>query len=137
MSSNWVHALDSLAASGVLDYDVPAYLLDQPARYVGHPAYTDLPMTDISLLPPGTKLKDLPKVDEFNNSNSQSIVQPKKWKKWAFLGAIGTAIGGFILARKGKLKLPSKSTFKNIGTTAWNFIKKPFQWIANKFKRTP
>ena len=69
MSSNWVSALDNLAAGGVIDFDAPAYLLNQPARYVGHPKFSELPMTEISLLPDGVKLKDLPNVDEFNNSN--------------------------------------------------------------------
>ena len=72
MYSNWVNVLDNLAAGGVIDFDAPAYLLDQPARYVGHPKFAEV-----------------------------------------------------------------KTTLKNIGSKAWNFIKKPFVWIANKFNKTP
>ena len=44
MYSNWVNVLDNLAAGGVIDFGAPAYLLDQPARYVGHPKFADLPL---------------------------------------------------------------------------------------------
>lgn len=135
MALNWVFALDSLAANGVIDYDAPAYILDQPARYVGNPSMTDLPMTDISLLPPGTKLKDIPNIDEYENSNKKGLVQPKRWKKWAFasvllLGAVG------IIFRK-KLSALNMKNIKAFASTAWNYIKKPFQGIGAKFKKTP
>lgn len=144
MSSNWAYSLDSLAAGGVIDFDATAYILDKPARFVGNPQMEDLPMTDISLLPEGTKLKDLPPVDSYND---KSLVQNPGWKKWAF-GAIAAAgIGGALYAlTKGKLKMPGmkninmqniKTFAKNTGSTVLNTIKKPFVWVANKFKKTP
>lgn len=157
MSSNWVNALDNLAAGGVIDFDAPAYLLDKPARYVGHPKFSELPMTEISLLPDGVKLKDLPNVDEFNNSNKNLVVNPS-WKKRVFgvlaaAGAITLAVLGFKKFGLGKLfgkakKVPKPtpkpsgkkakgfvSVLKNFGKKVWNFIKAPFVWVAGKFKK--
>ncbi|MBD5401504.1 hypothetical protein HDR58_01705 [bacterium] len=138
MSSNWVVALDGLAAGGVIDFDAPAYLLDKEARYVGHPKFVDLPMTDISLLPEGTKIKEQPKADGFVDKDGK--VQNPKWKKWAFLGLIAAGIGTIVLGRMGKLskiQKPDLATVKKWATTAFDYIKKPFQWIASKFKKTP
>ena len=80
MSSNWVSNLDMLAAGGVIDFDAAAYLLDQPARFVGNPRLENLPLENPSLLPEGTKLKDLPKTDEFNNSGKKVTENPS-WEK--------------------------------------------------------
>lgn len=136
MNSDWVYPLDMCASAGILDYDAAADILDQPARYVGNPKFENIPQ----LLPEGTKLKDQPKTDEFGNPSN--IVQNPSWKKWLF-GAIATlGIGALAFAGfKGKLKLPNmtkvKGFLKNAGTTVLNYIKKPFVWIANKFKKTP
>lgn len=146
MSENWVTALDGLAAGGVIDFDAPAYLLNQPARYVGHPQLAELPMTNISLLPEGTKIKPLPKKDEFQHSNG-NLVQNPKWKKVlagivVAGGVVATAIG--ILAHRGKIdlskfkskiKMPKMSGLKSAGKTVLDYIKKPFQFIASKFKK--
>ncbi len=147
MSSDWILALDSLASGGVIDFDAPAYLLDKPARYVGHPHLEHLP-NEISLLPEGTKMKEQPKHDNFHHQE-EGMVQNPAWKKWT-LGAIITAlIGGTVgavLLKKGKfklsknLKLPDmtkiKTSMKNLAKTTWTYIKKPFIWIGNKFKKT-
>lgn len=150
MSSNWVSNLDMLAAGGVIDFDAAAYLLDQPARFVGNPRLENLPLENPSLLPEGTKLKDLPKTDEFNNSGKKVAENPS-WKKWTF-GAIAAAIiaGGIFALSKGKIKMPKftskikmpdmtkfKTTMKNIGTKTLGYIKQPFIWIASKFKKKP
>lgn len=159
MFGNWVNSLDSLAAGGVIDFDAPAYLLDQPARYVGHPKFSELPMTELSLLPEGVKLKDLPRVDEFNNSNKNLVTNPS-WKKRVFgllagAGAIALAVLGFKKFGLGKLfgkgkkviktKLKPKpsgkkaknitSGLKNFGKKVWSYIKTPFTWIGGKFKK--
>ena len=137
MSSNWAYSLDSLAAGGVIDFDATAYILDKPARFVGNPRMEDLPITDLSLLPEGTKLKELPQFDSYND---KKLVQNPGWKKWAFGTIAAAGIGGAIYAlTKGKIKIPKVNTqsLKNIATTTMNYIKKPFVWIANKFKKTP
>lgn len=137
MSSNWGYSLDSLAAGGVIDFDATAYILDKPARFVGNPKFEDLPMTDLSLLPEGVKLKDLPEVDNYNN---KSLVHNPDWKKWTFGALAAAGIGGALYAlTKGKLKIPKLNMqgIKNLATTTWNYIKKPFVWIANKLKKTP
>lgn len=150
MSSNWVSNLDMLAAGGVIDFDAAAYLLDQPSRFVGNPRLENLPLENPSLLPQGTKLKDIPQTDEFNNSSKQPVNNPS-WKKWTF-GAILTGLiaAGVFTLTKGKIKMPKalskiklpdmskfKTTLKNLGTKTWGYIKQPFVWIANKFKKTP
>lgn len=73
MSSNWVSNLDMLAAGGVVDFDAAAYLLDQPARYVGNPQIEGLPLENPSLLPQGVKLKDVPQMDEYSGSNKNRL----------------------------------------------------------------
>lgn len=144
MYSNWVSDLDMLASSGVINFDAPAYLLDQPARYVGNPNFESLPMTNPSLLPEGTKMKDQPKSDGFNNAD-KNLIQNPSWKKWTF-GAIAAAAvaGGIYAVSKGKIKIPNFKNFsmakagtaiKNFGTKAIDYIKKPFIWIANKCKK--
>lgn len=143
MSSNWIAALDACAAGGVLDFDAASYVLDQPARFVGHPDFNTMP----TLLPPGTKPQGDLKTDEYNNSN---VVKNPAWKKWAFGALVTTLVGGGILAglvSKGKIKMPKslkmpdmtnfKQSMKNFGTTVLDYIKKPFIWIGNKFKKTP
>lgn len=148
MSSDWILALDSLASGGVIDFDAPAYLLDQPARYVGHPSMEKLP-NEISLLPEGTKMKEQPKHDGFHHPD-EGMVQTPAWKKWTF-GAILTALiggaAGAILLKKGKIKLPKnikmpdmtkfKASMKNAGSIILKYIKMPFVWIGSKFKKTP
>lgn len=146
MSENWVTALDGLAAGGVIDFDAPAYLLNQPSRYVGHPQLAELPMTNITLLPEGTKIKPLPKEDEFQHSDG-NLVQNPKWKKvltsLLVVGGIGATVVGILAHRgkidlskiKSKIKMPKMSGVKNAGKTVLNYIKKPFQFIASKFKK--
>ncbi len=148
MSSDWILALDSLASGGVIDFDAPAYLLDQPARYVGHPQLEHLP-NEISLLPKGTKMKEQPTQDGFHKPDSAMVSNPS-WKKWALGGILTAIIGtgiGAILLRKGKIHLPKNlkmpslknigTSLKNFGSTVFKYIKKPFVWIGNKFRKTP
>ena len=118
MSSNWVSNLDMLAAGGVVDFDAAAYLLDQPARYVGNPQIEGLPLENPSLLPQGVKLKDVPQMDEYSGSNKKPSASTS-WKKWAFGGLVTTLIGAGAFAL----------------FTALNYIKKPFTWIASKIKK--
>ncbi len=143
MSSNWIAALDACAAGGVLDYDAASDILGQPARFVGNPDFNTMP----ALLPPGTKLQGNPKTDEYTNSN---VVKNPSWKKWTFAAITTALVGGGILARlvsKGKINMPKnikmpdmaklKTHVKNFGTTTLNYLKKPFIWIGNKFKKKP
>lgn len=130
MNSDWVYPLDMCASAGILDYDAAADITGQPARYVGNPKFEDIP----TLLPEGTKLKDQPKTDEFGNPSN--VIQNPGWKKWLFGAIAAVGIGALAFAGfKGKLKIPA--SVKNAGTTVLNYIKKPFVWITNKFKRTP
>lgn len=139
MSIDWVYPLDVCAANGILDYDAAADILDQPARFVGNPKLQDLPPINIALLPEGTKMKEQPKSDEFEKPNNDLVKNPG-WKKWLFGGLTATAVAigtVAILAKKGKIKLPDMTKLKSFGTKVWNFIKKPFVYIASKFKKTP
>lgn len=139
MAMDWVYALDVCAANGILDYDAPADILGEKARYVGHPDINTVPTIPSALLPSGTKLPDMPESDEFiNPKKNDNLVENPAWKKWLF--GIGTAvvIGGTILGTlisKGKIKIPSN--IKNLGQNIWNGIKKPFTWIASKFRKAP
>lgn len=162
MSSNWVTALDNLAASGVIDFDAPAYLLGQKPRYIGNPSLGELPLTSPMYLPEGVKMKDIPQSDLYEQSKSHDLVHNPSWKKWLFAGvaALGAVlIGGAIIAGKGKvsagikniknslsnIKMPKLKTpkfLKGIGTkvssflkTVWTYIKKPFQYIASKIRK--
>ncbi|MDY6310594.1 MAG: hypothetical protein SPL73_08730 [Cyanobacteriota bacterium] len=137
---NWVNALDWCAASGVIDYDAPAFILGQNPRYVGHPVPEQIPMHNISLLPPNIKLKDVPDTDTFENSDGKLVHNPL-WKKILF-GAIAVAgvIGGGIgLSKLKKVKMPKismpKLNIKNHLTKVWNFIKKPFTFIKTKLAK--
>lgn len=144
MSSNWVSNLDMLAAGGVIDFDAAAYLLDQPARYVGNPQIEGLPLENPSLLPQGVKLKDVPQIDEYSGSNKKPSASTS-WKKWTFGGLVTTLIGaGAFALFKGKIPFLGKiasgaskitSSAKGLGATALNYIKKPFTWIASKIKK--
>ena len=102
-------------------------------------------------MPDNVKLKDAPKSDEFNSPSNGNIVQPPKWKKWLFGGIVAAGIGALAFAGfKGKLKMPKflskikmpdmtkvKNFLKNTGSTIVNYVKKPFVWLVNKFKKTP
>ncbi len=137
MALDWVYALDMCAAHGILNYDAPADILGQDARYVGHPNFETLPMTPTALLPEGTKLPAMPQTDEFV-PQSNNLIENPSWKKWLFGIGAAVAIGGSILTAlvsKGKIKIPAG--VKNLGTKAWNAVKAPFVWIASKFKKTP
>ena len=105
MSSNWIGALDGLAAGGVIDFDAPAFILDQKPRYMGHPQFERLPL-EPDLLPPGVKLKDVPQFDEF--SKDDKLVQNPRWKKWLFGGLLvsGLAGLGIAIARGKGIKMP-------------------------------
>ena len=147
MSSNWVMALDNLAASGVIDFDAPAYLLGQQPRYVGHPSLGELPLTSPMYLPDGVKMKDIPQNDLYQQSKSSDLVHNPKWKKWLFAGVavLGTIlVGATILKGKGKIskginkisniKMPKIKTPKFL-KTAFEYVKKPFKYIAGKIHK--
>ena len=109
--SNWVHAMDSLAAGGVIDFDAPAFLLDRNPRYVGNPRLDSLPL-EYPIYPEGqVSLNNLPPVDEFKKEEKGlNLVENPSWKKWLFGGFIATAIGyGIYLLTKGKIK-PNAAT---------------------------
>lgn len=131
MSLDWVYPLDMCASAGILDYDAPASLLEQNPRYVGSPKFEEIPT---ELLEKDIKIKQPPVNDEFNNSNS--LVQNPSWKKWLFGGlAIGALGAGIFALSKGKIKLPDMTKVKAFGTKVLDFMKKPFVYIANKFKK--
>ena len=126
MSSNWIGALDGLAAGGVIDFDAAAFLLDQKPRYIGHPQLERLPL-EPDLLPPGVKLRDVPQFDEF--SKEDNLVQNPAWKKWLFGGVVGSAVAAIALAiaTKGKslkwLRVNSKIIGKKIKNFDWKSLK--------------
>lgn len=145
MDLNWVNTLDMLAAGGVIDFDAPAYLLDQKPRYVGHPDLEQLPLSNPMYLPEGTKLKDIPDKDLFEKSKDGSLIDNPTWKKVLFgavaiVGTVAAAIFGkkaynAIKAFKlPKIEFVKLDGLKNFCSKAWNAIKKPFKWIASKLK---
>ena len=142
--SDWVMALDNLAASGVIDYDAPAFILGQQPRYIGHPDLASLSVQNPAYLQ-GTKIKSL-QADSFQNNNN--LVQNPKWKKILFAGV---AVGGTLLiaasliSLKRKIKLPKFLKFKspqintpkftaikNFGQKILSFVKKPINWVKTK-----
>ena len=151
--SNWVTSLDNLAASGVIDFDAPAFLLGQTPRYVGSPDLDRLPLSNPAYQPHGVKMKNTPNVDSYDNSDDKNLVQNPTWKKLLFGGvAIGGAllIAASMLSARGKLKLPSKikllkiklpklsgftTKVKNFGQKILSYIKKPFSWVKGKIRR--
>ena len=144
MSSDWAWALDNLAASGVIDFDAPAYILDRKPRYVGNPSRESLPMTSMSYLPENVKLKDVPELDSYQNSKDGSLVKNPGWKKWAFAGAILAAITGAAMLLTGKklpkidfskIKMPDLNKVKDFGKNILNYIKTGYSNVLNKFKK--
>ena len=142
--SDWVMALDNLAASGVIDYDAPAFIMGQQPRYVGHPE-----LAHLSIQNPAFSQGNL-NGDSFEKSNN--LVQNPKWKKVLFAGV---AIGGTLLIaasmislkhkiklpkfkklKFSKLKLPKFSGIKtktvNFGKKILSYVKKPINWVKGK-----
>lgn len=110
MEPNWVMALDNLAAGGVIDFDAAAFLLDKPARFVGHPAPESLPLGNINYLPKGTKLKDVPQIDSFHKDKQDiDYFHNPTWKKVVVGTIVGAGVLGIGLAVLSKfVKLPFK-----------------------------
>ena len=81
---SWINDLDSLASSGVIAFDAPAYILGKQPRYYGNPAFYNIP----DEFP---KMQPQPQKDEFDSG-----VNPK-WKKTLFKGLCitGLALGAY------------------------------------------
>ncbi len=103
MYSNWIGAMDALAANGVIDFDAPAFILDKSPRYIGHPSLERLPL-EPTYLPPGIKMKDVAQSDEFGND--KNLVKNPGWKKWLVGGTIVATLAGLAItiATRGKNK---------------------------------
>lgn len=109
MEPNWVNALDNLASGGVIDFDAAAFLLDKPARFVGHPDREGLPLGNITYLPDGAKLKDLPKIDTYEKNKDVEYVHNPTWKKVLVGAVVGGGILGLGLSILSKfVKMPFK-----------------------------
>lgn len=139
MNTNWVMALDNLAASGVIDYDAPAFLLGKPQRYVGHPQYDTIPMLTPLLLGPDIKMKNIPPIDTYENPVDKPITEPASWKKWLMGGILtALAVAGSVkfLVYKGKIPTDwySLSNLKNYGSQALNWTKNMFSKLVTKIK---
>jgi hypothetical protein len=137
MSTNWINALDNCAASGVLDFDAAAWLLDQPQRFVGNPGMESLPpIRQPLLLPPGIKMQGQLNQDQFNSESG--FIKNPTWKKVLFGAlAIGGTIAGVFALKKFKIGSKCKNVgdiFKTIARKTWHAIKAPFVWVAKKFK---
>lgn len=146
MSVNWANNLDMLAQNGVLDFDAPAFIMDQSPRYVGRP---DCPTP---FMGPAPKIPafNQPQTDEFqpNSGQDKNIVKNPSWKKWLFGGlALGAlALGAWKFGPKavskikgGWNKLTNGTTWKSIKTfcsdkakAVGNFFKKGWNKITNK-----
>lgn len=111
MSENWAFDLDMLARNNVIDFDAPAYIKEQPARYVGSPDRMPQPFGEY---PPNTVNLEQPKKDEFKPvENKARTVKNPLWKKLLF----GTlALGGLVFAgwKWGPKLLPKKFDFNKV-----------------------
>ena len=145
MGSNWVNALDACAAAGVIDYDAPSFILGKNPRYIGHPEFESLPLKNNCLLPPGTKLNDLPQTDTYNSSGNNEFIQNPAWKKILFAGILLTGIiaGGIGISKIGKFNIPKislpkfpsvKAKITNTVKTAYNIVKSSVAGIFKKIK---
>ncbi len=149
-------SLDNLAASGVIDFDAPAFLLGQAPRYAGHPNLEQIPMQNPAFLPQNIKMNGNQPYDSFNKDGN--LVHNPTWKKilFACVAIGGTAlIAASILAGVGKLKgltkiklpkikLPKfkmpkltgiKTKVTNLGSKVLSYIKKPITWVKGKFHK--
>ncbi len=81
---SWINDLDSLASSGVIAFDAPAYILGKQPRYYGNPPLDIIPDQFVKTQPE-------PKKDEI-----ESGINPK-WKKTLFKGIClaGLALGAY------------------------------------------
>ena len=140
--SDWSMALDNLASAGIIDYDAPAFILGQKPRYVGHPRMEELPTIMPEFLPPGVKMKDIPQIDSYDNSKSQNIVKPSRWKKWLFGGLVVGGLALFGLSKTGHLGKITQSVKniipKNVKTSlksGYSSVCQFFNNINSKFKK--
>lgn len=139
MNSDWVMALDNLAASGVIDYDAPAFLLGKKARYVGNPQYETVPMLPPVHLLPDVKMKDVPPADTYDRPEDKPITEPASWKKWLMGGIIAAlAVAGALklLVYTGKIPADwySAANLKNYGSQALDWTKNAWGKLVTKIK---
>lgn len=158
MSSNWASGLDMLAQNGVLDFDAPAFIMDQAPRYIGSPSGPVSPYIGGPL--PNAPALTQPKVDEFkqektklppsNNNKDTNFVKNPSWKKILF-GALALTAAGFGIYKFKSVKnyfktgfnnLTNKFSFKSIKTFVSNkakavgkFFKNCWTKIKNVFKK--
>lgn len=114
MAADWTYPLDMCAASGIIDYDAAADILNQKPRFVGNPKISDLPKMSPLYLPEDTKIQTSPDKDTFGNpvKDDGNFIQNPMWKKVLtgvlVTGGIGAGIAALLLG-KGKIKLPDLS----------------------------
>lgn len=138
MSSNWASGLDMLAQNGVLDFDAPAFIMDQAPRYIGSPSGPVSPY--IGTLPNAPALTQ-PKVDEFkqektklppsNDGKDTNFVKNPPWKKLLF-GALALATLGLGIVKFKSIKNYFKTGFNNL--TSKFSLKSVKSFVKNKAK---
>lgn len=123
MSANWANNLDMLAQNGVLEFDAPAFIMEQNPRYVGRPSYPPSPFAGPV---PNAPALNQPKVDEFhqNEEQNKNLVKNPSWKKILFTTlAVGAIVfGGWKLAPKFMPKIKA----------GFNKIRKNLNWASIK-----
>ena len=129
MAIGWANNLDLLAQSGVLDFDAPAYVLGQPARYIGNPG----PVNPLYDNPPRVPGFEQPKADEFKPSQNNNLVKTPAWKKWLF-GLITT---GALIFTGFKFRSRLLPFAKQIPSKVSNFVSNGWKKLAGLFKKKP
>ena len=129
MAIGWANNLDLLAQSGVLDFDAPAYVLGQPARYVGNPG----PVNPLYDNPPRVPGFEQPKTDEFKPSKNNDLVKTPAWKKWMF----GLVAAGALIFTGYKFKSKLLPFAKQIPSKVSNIFSSGRKKLTGIFKKKP
>lgn len=135
MAPAWSDNLDILAMNGVLDFDAPSYITNQPPRYIG--SLSNQPSPFNGPVPSAPNLSQ-PKVDEFqyDKGDKKNLHSTPTWKKVLFgtlaIGAL--AFGGWKFKSKwlpALKKLPSKLKFDKVS----DFFKNSWHKFTNIFHK--
>lgn len=125
-------SLDSLASSGVVDFDPEAYIKGTTPRYVGSPRYYlpfEQPLPAFqppAHLPANMKPHEQPKHDEFKHQSDAPI-----WKK-VVTGGLVAGLLAFGIYKAREFSKNGGESFKKMCDTVKNKILYPFKYVKDK-----